>query len=44
MRGAGRARWGCVAPVLVLVFAAIMTFEADHTLFTRESFFGAGPG
>ena len=31
-------------PVLVLVFAAIMTFEADHTLFTRESFFGAGPG
>jgi len=31
-------------PVLVLVFVAIMTFEADHTLFTRETFFDAGPG
>jgi cytochrome c oxidase subunit IV len=31
-------------PVLVLVFVAIMTFEADYTLFTRERFFGAGPG
>lgn len=31
-------------PVLVLVFAAIMVFEADHTLLMRESFFGAGPG
>jgi cytochrome c oxidase subunit IV len=31
-------------PVLVLVFVAIMTLEADYTLFTRERFFGAGPG
>lgn len=31
-------------PVLVLVFVAIMTFEADHTLFLRETFFRAGPG
>ena len=31
-------------PVLVLVFVAIMAFEADYTLFTRERFFGAGPG
>ena len=31
-------------PVLVLVFVAIMVFEADYTLFTRERFFGAGPG
>ena len=31
-------------PVLVLVFVAMMTFEADYTLFTRERFFGAGPG
>lgn len=31
-------------PVLVLVFAAIMVFEADHTLLMRESVFGAGPG
>ena len=31
-------------PVLVLVFVAVMVFEADHTLFTRETFFGAGPG
>jgi cytochrome c oxidase subunit IV len=28
----------------VLVFVAIMAFEADYTLFTRERFFGAGPG
>ena len=33
-----------VPPVLVLVFVAMMTFEADYTLFTRERFFGAGPG
>jgi len=26
-------------PLLVLVFAAIMTFESDYTLFTRETFF-----
>jgi cytochrome c oxidase subunit IV len=31
-------------PVLVLVFVAVMVFEADYTLFTRERFFGAGPG
>jgi cytochrome c oxidase subunit IV len=31
-------------PVLVLAFVAVMVFEADHTLFTRETFFGAGPG
>ena len=31
-------------PALVLVFVAIMVFEADHTLFTRERFFDAGPG
>jgi cytochrome c oxidase subunit IV len=31
-------------PVLVLVFVAIMTFEADYTLFTRETFFDAEPG
>ena len=30
-------------PVLVLVFVAIMVFEASYTLFTRETFFGAGP-
>ena len=30
-------------PVLVLVFVAIMVFEADYTLFTRIEFFGAGP-
>jgi cytochrome c oxidase subunit IV len=30
-------------PVLVLVFVALMLFEADHTLFTRMSFFGPGP-
>src|SRR4051794_11777725 len=30
-------------PVLVLVFVAIMMFESDYTLLTREYFFGAGP-
>ena len=30
-------------PILVLVFVAIMTFESDYTLLTREFFFGAGP-
>ena len=30
-------------PVLVLVFVAMMVFEADYTLFTRIEFFGAGP-
>jgi cytochrome c oxidase subunit IV len=33
-----------IPPVLVLVFVAIMALEADHTLFTRERYFGAGPG
>jgi cytochrome c oxidase subunit 4 len=31
-------------PLLVLVFVAMMVFEADYTLLTRERFFGAGPG
>ena len=31
-----------VPPVLVLVFVALMTLEADYTLFTRELFFKAG--
>jgi cytochrome c oxidase subunit IV len=30
-------------PVLILVFVAMMLFEADYTLLTRISFFGAGP-
>ena len=30
-------------PVLVLVFVAIMAFEADYTLVTRRLFFGANP-
>jgi len=30
-------------PVFVLVFVALMLFEADHTLLTRVTFFGAGP-
>src|SRR3954449_8211162 len=30
-------------PVAVLVFLAIMMFESDYTLLTREYFFGAGP-
>ena len=32
-----------VPPVLVLVFVALMVFEADYTLLTRLTFFGAGP-
>ena len=32
-----------VPPVLVLVFVAMMVFEADYTLLTRLTFFGAGP-
>ena len=31
-------------PVAVLVFVAIMVFEADYTLFTRIIFFGTGSG
>ena len=30
-------------PVLVLVFVAMMVFEADYTLLTRMVFFGAEP-
>ena len=30
-------------PILVLVFVAMMVFEADYTLLTRLTFFGAGP-
>lgn len=30
-------------PVAVLVFTLIMAFEADYTLLTRLTFFGAGP-
>ena len=30
-------------PLLVLVFVAIMVFEADYTLFTRVNFFATGP-
>jgi cytochrome c oxidase subunit 4 len=30
-------------PVLVLVFMMMMVFEADYTLLTRLTFFGAGP-
>src|ERR1700704_3746329 len=30
-------------PILVLVFVTMMVFEADYTLFTRLTFFGAGP-
>jgi cytochrome c oxidase subunit 4 len=32
-----------VPPVLVLVFVAMMVSEANYTLFTRLTFFGAGP-
>src|SRR4051812_14560419 len=32
-----------VPPVLVVVFMLMMVFEADYTLFTRITFFGAGP-
>jgi cytochrome c oxidase subunit IV len=28
-------------PLLVLVFVAMMTFESDYTLFTRETFLGS---
>jgi cytochrome c oxidase subunit IV len=31
-------------PLLVLVFVAIMVFESDYTLFTRETFFAPSPG
>ena len=31
-----------VPPALVLVFAALMVFEAEHTLALRQTFFGAG--
>ena len=31
-----------VPPVLVLVFVALMTFEADYTFLTRGIFFAAG--
>ncbi len=31
-------------PVLVMVFVALMTFEADYTFLTRVVFFGAGLG
>ena len=34
---------GLIPPVLVLVFVAIMAFESDYTLLTRELFFGAAP-
>lgn len=30
-------------PLLVLVFVAIMVFEADYTLLTRMRFFAGGP-
>lgn len=32
-----------IPPVLVLVFVAMMVFEADYTLLTRLTFFGANP-
>ncbi|MEK1888971.1 MAG: cytochrome C oxidase subunit IV family protein [Phyllobacterium sp.] len=32
-----------VPPVLVLVFVAMMVSEANYTLLTRLTFFGAGP-
>jgi cytochrome c oxidase subunit IV len=31
-------------PLLVLVFAALMVFESDYTLFTRVTFLGAQGG
>jgi cytochrome c oxidase subunit 4 len=31
-----------VPPVLVLVFVALMVFESEYTLFTRNLFFGGG--
>jgi cytochrome c oxidase subunit IV len=30
-------------PILVVVFVVMMLFEADYTLLTRMTFFGAGP-
>ena len=32
-----------VPPVLVMVFVALMTLEADYTLFSRATFFAVGP-
>jgi cytochrome c oxidase subunit IV len=29
-------------PALVLVFVFLMTFEADYTFFTRDTFFALG--
>lgn len=31
-------------PIAVVVFMALMIFEAEHTLFTRLNFFAAGGG
>ena len=31
-------------PLLVLVFVALMVFESDYPLFTRETFFAPDPG
>ncbi len=31
-----------VPPVLVMIFVALMTFEADYTFFTRGMFFATG--
>lgn len=31
-----------VPPVAVLVFMSLMAFESGYTLFTRQTFFGAG--
>ncbi len=31
-----------IPPVLVLIFVALMTFEADNTLLSRVVFFGRG--
>ena len=30
-------------PLLVLIFTAMMVFESDYVLLTREFFFGTGP-
>src|SRR5215218_6497579 len=32
-----------VPPLLVVVFMVLMVFEADYTLFTRETFFAVEP-
>jgi cytochrome c oxidase subunit IV len=32
----------CLPPVLVLVFVALMSFESNYTLFSRETFFALG--